>query len=216
MLLDRHRSKATISKYKEWEEIWRIVSERPGFSPYHHPLSLSPLPLQLLHILAAFPNFLKQNPAKTIHEPLQLKAWCHIIFSGDVGDLTGKESARCGGCRWLAGGHYLGPRSPGIWRKGGVLKWPKGRDCRERLGRWGFRAEMGGDMRPASLQPRPPGRLGWGTPGSSSGLGDLRRKMPIAFVTKSDSSIGAQGDRSFREIHSHFTFSVFAICICPL
>lgn len=43
-------------------------------------------------------------------------------------------------------------------------------------------------MRPASLQAGPPGKLRGG-PGSLSGLGDLCRKIPIAFVTKSDSSI---------------------------
>lgn len=66
-------------------------------------------------------------------------------------------------------------------------------------------------MRPASPQPRPPGKLGRGTPGSSSGLGDLCRKMPIAFATKFDSFIGAQGGRPFR-LGNSFSFYILYFC----
>lgn len=73
--------------------MWSVESKRQE-SPSPPPLfsSLSPPPTAAPHS-GCIPKLLATEPCQTTHEPLQSKVWFHIISSGAVGDLGGKESA---------------------------------------------------------------------------------------------------------------------------
>lgn len=200
---------------KNWE--WEAGVLSPPWPHLSHPLfpapylllSLSPLHLQLFHILAISQNFLKQNPAK--QHTVLLRAWSHTLFSGTVGIYVRRSqhvwTMLVTSKRPLSGAKVSRHFRKEQW----VLRWITGGGLQ--AGSWATEVS---EQRGEGTWGQHLFRLGileslFGASGSCSGLEDLCRMMPVALSLNLTVPQEHRDDRSSR-LQSPFSHHILHFC----